>query len=399
MNSLVAKRLREQGIVDFLKNYHKPSLYKIKKSPQMYERFLQYDNKLKLNYKRLLKNIEDEKPDIILSDNRKGAEQINWRIGKHSPLWFCIIAFWETFSGDSYLSKIVMPANMIALLYLASLYIFLGLFFKQDEFRSKLLIIFTVLLLPAFLRQVPETTNDLILGTFVTWVLFFLLKNDNEKINNNDLLVGFFYSVAVLIKFTSLTLMLPITLYYLIEFKFKAIPKLFVAFLFFSVFPILLYTVFEYDMILNVITGSTEEYTLKAMKSGSIFNLGTFVWYILYDQYNFGIPFVILLITHISKVRQYLSCNEVLKSYMFISFFFMLCFFFWGSGVARHWIGFIPLTIPLLVYAYNNSEEKSKMLLSTSIFLLVNNLLILVHVGIIMASYYQSHFQVRYWSY
>ena len=76
----------------------------------------------------------------------------------------------------------------------------------------------------------------------------------------------------------------------------------------------------------------------------------------------------------------------------------MLSFVFWANGVARFWIGFLPLTIPLVVYIYQNCEEKRKMVFLTSIFLVINNLLILIHEGIIMADHYQSHFQVKYWS-
>ncbi len=395
-NILVGKRFRQQGIVSFLKNYHKPSLYKIKKSPQIYERFLQYNNQFRFNYKRLFNNIENEPPDVVLSDNTDESVRINYRIGKHSPLWFCVLGLWETFAGDSYFSQVIIPANLVTILYLSSLHVFLGLFFKREEYRNKLMIIVMVLLLPAFLQQVAQTNSDLILGTIVTWVIFFLLKSDNEKISSNDFLVGFCYSIAVLIKFTSLTLLLPIALFYLIRFKFKAIPKLLVFLLSFSLFPILLCTLFEYDMILNILTGKAEESVIQANIATSALHF--FAWFILYNQYHFGIPFVLLLITHIAKLNQYLTRKEFLISYMFIAFFFMLCFLLW-EDLPRLWLGFIPLTIPFLVNVYKKCEEKIKMFLLTGIFLLINNLLILIFMGIILAGYISSHDHMRYWRY
>jgi hypothetical protein len=394
---LVGQRLREQGISKFLRNYHKPALYKIKKSPQMYEKFLHYDNQFKLNYKKRFNNIENETPDIILSDNSDETRGINFRIGKHSPLWFYFYAMWNTFSGESYFSQIIIPANIISILYLVSLYVLLSLFFKRDEYRSKMSIILLILLLPAFLKQTSMTTNDFGLGIIVAWVTFFLLKNDNEKINCNDLMVGLFYSTAVLIKFTSLTLLLPITLFYLIKFKLNAIPKLLIIFLCFIVIPVLLYGIFGYDMILNILTGSAEEFTLRANVGGSLFQ--RIIWHIVYEQFNFGIPFVLIYFTHIFKIRNFVTRDEALTSYIFIVFFFLLIFLLMASGLSRHWLGFIPLTIPALVYIYKNCEEKNKMILLTSIFLIINNVQVLLHEGIIMSHHYQTYLGVKYWNY
>jgi hypothetical protein len=362
---MVGKRIREIGVVSFLQNYHKPTLYNIKQNTQAYEKFLQYENKLKLNYKKLFNNIEN-----------KPQNKIAVRISRHPPLWFCTIGLWQTFFGDSYFSHRILE-KLVAIFYLVSLYVFLGLFFKQEEYRSKLLILFIVLLVPTFLIQAIRPKTDLVLGAFVTWIMFFLLKNNKNNINHNDLFVGFFYSTAALFKLTSLTLLLPISLYYLISFKHKAIPKLFVVLLSFSVFPLLLYAIFEYDMILNILTGRVYHSIIIAKRSISATDY--IVRTLLYGQYYLGIPFVILLITHISKVRRYLARKEVLTSYLFIVFFYMLFFILWGANVPRHLAGYLPLTIPLLVHVYNNCYEKNKMLLSTIIFLLISNLLILIN--------------------
>lgn len=392
-NFLVGKRFREQGLASFLKNYHKPTLYKIKKTPQEYEKFLHYNNKLKLNYEELLDNIENEASDIILSDNTLTSRKINWRIGKHPPLSFIAFGFANIFSNDGYFSRVVVPSNLVAILYLISLYVFLGLFFKQEEYKSKLLILIIILFLPTFLQQSARNTNELILGVMVTWALFFLLRNTDNKINYNDLLLGFVYSVAVLIKLTSLTLLLPITLYYLIYFKYKSFPKLVIFITCFLALPLFLYVVFEYDMLLNLLTGIVDESVYKAGLNASI--ISNIAWYFFYDQYNLGIPFVLLLITHIFKIKQNSVGNDVLISYMLFASFFMLSFFLWHSGLSRHLSGFIPLTIPLLVYIFKNCEEKFKLVSLTVIFLFFNNVLILIHNGVIMADF----LGLRYWSY
>lgn len=357
----VGRNYREQGFVSFLNNYHKPTLHKIKKDPQQYEKFMQYDSKLKLNYKRRFDNVEISDTEMLP------------RINKHPPSWFCIIGLWQTYFGDSYLSHKIL-AKVVAILYLVSFYFFLGLFFKKEEYKSKLLILSIILLLPTFLEQAIPPKNDLILGVFVTWVMYFLLKNKKNNINYNDLLVGLFYSMAILFKFTSLSLSLPIFLYYIISFKYKAIPKLFIVLLSFSVFPLLLYTVFEYDMILNILTGRVEQ-GVRNLSEPIKYNIKA----ALLGQYLIGIPFVLLLIMHIIKIRKYLSLNETVISYLFFTSFYMMYLILYGSDLPRHLVGYLPLTIPLLVHIFKNCEERRKMLLSTSLFLIVNSLIIFIY--------------------
>jgi hypothetical protein len=271
-----------------------------------------------------------------------------------------------------------MFAKFVAALYLISLYFFLGVFLKREEYRIKLLILTLVLLLPTFLIQATRPKSDLILGAFVTLMLLFLLKNKRNNICQDDLLVGFYYSIAVLFKLTSLTLLLLIALYYFINFKHKAVPKLFVVLLCSSALPLLLYMVFGYDLILNIITGRVMQ-PVGTYASDVESVMDYIVRWILYGQYTFGIPMALLLITHMFKVRQYLARDEVLSSYLFITIFCMMYIFLWGSDMPRHLAGYLPLTIPLLFYIYDNCYEKNKMLLSVNIFLVVSNLLILMN--------------------
>ncbi len=397
MNILVGRRLKEQGLVSFLKNYHKPTLYKFKTTPELYQRLIEYDNKLNFGYKKQLDRIEEEPPDVTLSDNREGTEAINWRIGKHSPFWFGIIGLIDSIIGENYFFKVVLPANIIAILYLVSIYFFVGLFYRNDEYKTKLFIPLIFLLSPAFLTQATQTTNDLALGILVIWLFFLLLKNNEQKITYRDILSGFLYSIAVLCKFTSLILMPLIVLFYSIRFKTTGILKLLVFLLCFSILPLFLYITFNYDIILNILTGSIEEFTLKASRERTIIKI--LYWDIILELYNFGIPIILLLILHAFKIRKYIIPNEMLTSYLFIVWFFILPIFVWGGGVSRHWLGFTPLIIPLLVKIYGSYKEETRMLLSTSIFLVISNLLILIYEGIIMAGYYQKHLHVSYWSF
>ncbi|MEM3000926.1 MAG: glycosyltransferase family 39 protein [Candidatus Nitrosocaldus sp.] len=397
MNILVGRRLKEQGFVNFLKNYHKPTLYKFKKRPELYQKLINYDNKFHLGYKKRLDIIEKEPPDVTLSDNREGTEAINWRIGKHSPFWFGIIWFIDSITGENYFFKVVIPANIIAILYLVSVYRFVGLFYRDDEYKDKLFIPFIFLLSPAFLTQASQTTNDLALGILVIWLFLLLLKNNEHRITYKDLLSGFLYSIAVLCKFTSLALIPIIVLFYLIRFKRYGISKLLIFFLCFSILPLLLYITFNYDIILNILTGSIEEFTLKSrvIKGKSI--IETFLWYVFLEIYNFGIPIVLLLILHILRIRKYITQNEMLTTCLLAGYFLVLPYFFWGGGVSRHWLGFAPLIVSALTYIYKNSVVKNKVFLSTIILLLINNLLYLIHEGLIMAGYYQKHLKIMYW--
>lgn len=391
---LTGERVQEQGLVAFLKNYQKPVLYKIKTEPRLYEKFLDYNKKLGSIYKNTLDDIEGEHQDITLSDNRFGTKGITIATSNYSPLWYCLTGLWIVFAGESYYSQIILPSILFAFLFLISLYFLLGLFYGKDEYRNKLSILFIVLFMPVFLQQSVQNTSTMLLGTTVSWMFFFMLKSRETSTDLHHLSAGFLYSIAVLLKFTALTLMLPIGLFYLIRFKSKAISKLLVFSLSFTALPLLLYIMFDYDMVLNIITGSTMEFSILADKGLSA---QVIFWQVFYQMYLLGIPVLFLFGTHMIKVRKYLSQNERLTSYIFTAFFLMLFYILWRSGIARHWLGFLPLMVPLSVYVFENCKEKSKMILLTSVFLLANNLLLLIHDGIIMANYYHTHFQQRYW--
>ncbi len=396
-NILVMKRLQTQGVATFLKNYHKPNLYKIKTSPPLYDKFLDYDKKYGLNLKTYMTNIDSEPSNIILPDKSTESRSIKIMTGNYSPVWFLILSLSSFFPGDSYFSQVVLPANILALLFLVSLYFFLGLFYKKDEYRDRLSIIFIVLLLPIFSMQAIQITNVMFLGIVVQWVVYFLLKNTDYKSNYKDVLAGFFFSLAVLLKFTSLTLMLPITLFYLIRFKTGSLLKLPVFALCSVVLPALMYILFEYNMILNIIIGSTAEFTLVSNKF-STYNMNDILWIMLYQPYYFGIPFIILLTTHAHKIKHNLQLNDVLIFYMFGICFLLLFLLLWRSRISRHWFGFIAFTIPLLVYIYNYCDEKNKMLLTTSSFLIISNLLLLLFDGIIMVGRLHNKFNAEYWN-
>ena len=396
-NLLVAERLQEQGIVDFLKNYHKPNLYKIKKSPQLHDKFLKNTSKLPFNYNEYLTDIEKEPQNIILSDGSRDSKAIKIMTGNYSPLWFALVRLFEVFSGDSYFSNVIIPANITALFFLVSLYFFLGLFYKNDEHRNKLMILSIILFLPIFLIQAGQITNVMFLGIIVQWIIFFMLKNTDARINHKDLLTGFLYSIAVLTKFTSLTLLLPITLYYLIRFKTGAILKFTVFLISFSALPAFLYLTFNYDMILNILIGSTAEFAIAEKRISNAGIKGS-LWILFYQPFYFGLPFIFLLITHLNKIKKHLTRPDVLISYSFILYFVVLFFMLWRSWISRHWFGFIALAMPILFYIYNYCGQKKKLLLSTAIFLLVSNLLLLIHDGFILGNFLENSLNVAFWN-
>lgn len=376
-NIIVAERLRETGPANFFKNFHKPTLYTINNSPIKRARFLGYDNLLRLNYKEQLAGIEKESPDVTLS-NHKRLGVINFRISKHSPLWFCTIGLWQSFFGDSNFSH-VMLANLMTVMYLASLYVLLGIFLKEDEYREKLLILLLVMLLPIFLTISGLITNDMVVGIFVLWTIFFLMKEKNENISCNDFLAGVIYSLAVLFKFTMLPLFLAVILFYVINYKFNnALPKIIVFCISFTLFPLLLNVIFGYDMILNIITAATEEYVIIAARKRSVISK-IILWYGMHESYMFGVPLILLILTHMLKVRQYLARNEVLTSYVYIVFLIMIGVLFRYSYWSRILVGYLPLMVPLLVSIYNNCHEKKRMILTTCLFLSINNFLVLIN--------------------
>lgn len=390
---MVTERLRTMGSARFLEHYSKPTLYQIATSPERLERLSGYDKMLKLGYMDLLVDIENYPPDILLSEDTTESRLINYKISKHSPMFFYVIAVWQSLIGGGYFSYIVL-SNMIALLYLLSLYALLGLFFTKEEYRSKVLILFLVMLLPIFLELSGFLSNDLIIGIFISWMVFFLIKNNKENINRNDLLIGLLYSAAVLFKFTTLTLFLGIAIYYIVYVGlYKAVPKLIVVLLCAAVMPLLLYGVFGYDMLLNIITGTIETSLDFTAREGSI--LRKVLWYGVHEAYVFGIPFVILLFTHLLKVKRYITRNEVLISYLGIAFICLVALVLWHAYWGRLVVGFLPFMIPLFVHIYKNCAEQKKMILSTYVLLFVNSLLIIVN-NLIIVMIFNPYHAVNY---
>lgn len=375
-NIEVAKSIRNAGLASFLMHYHDLPLYVINNSPSKRERFVKYDIILKLNYKNYLLDIEKKPLDAIFSYDKKSTF-INHRISKHPPLWFCVIFLWQSLFSDSYYSHVVL-SNLIAVLYLASLYALLGVFLLEDEYRNKLKIVFLVLLLPIFLNISGYLTNDMVVGIFAIWLVFYVMTNNSENINKNDCLAGIIYSVSVLFKFTMLPLLTLIVIYYMVHFRFRnAVIKLITFVLCASILPLLSYVIFNYNMILNLMTTVTEESSVIAERKGTIINI--ILWYGFHEMYGFGMPLILLLATHFFKVREYLTGNEVVMSLVYIAFFLSAGILFRYSYWSRIFIGYLPFIIPLLTHVYHHCGEKKKLLLTTCIFLAVNNLLVIMH--------------------
>ncbi|MBI4843120.1 MAG: hypothetical protein HY809_02195 [Nitrospirae bacterium] len=359
---------RKTGMMNFIKDYNKPALYQIKHDSNRYRRFLKYDDLLKLHYKEDIDKIPDD-----ASGDERFSNMAVFRTSKHSPFWFCIIGFWQALFGEAYLSHVIL-GFLTAVLYLFSLYIFLGLFYGNDNFKDKLSIIFLYLLLPAFLIQATRPKNDLLVGIFITWTLYFLFKNKKEGINMYDITAGACLSFAVISKFTSLTIFLPVIMFYLMTFRYKAIPKLTVLLSTFLVIPLSLYYLFEYDMLLNIISGSVEQTIYNYQ---NVF-IEMFVRRFLFEQYYLGIPFLVLTFIFLIKYRTAFFHSEISIPYLFVSFFYGYFFILWGSEVARHLTGYLPLSVPMTAVIYNHCKEKEKLILTAGILLLINNYLILL---------------------
>lgn len=360
---------KDMGLIDFIKEYDSPMLYSIKKDSYKSQRLLKYDKLLGLNYKEKVDNFKNDVP----SDARYSVTAL-FRTTKHSPLLFCIIGAWQFFFGDEYSSHIML-AFTIAISYLFSMYILLGLFYNKDKFKDKLSVLFILILSPAFLIQATRPKNDLLVGIFVTWTLFFLLKNKHKTINIFDFITGLFLSISVLAKFSALALFLPITLYYLISFRFMAIPKLIILLACSLIIPLTLYTVFRYDMLLNIISGSLEQTIYNYQ---NVF-IEMFVRRFLFEQYILGIPLLVMLFVYMFQYKSFFFRRELLLAFTFTIFFFSFFITLWGSEVARHLTGYIPFIIPMVVIIYDSCSEKKKIILASGLLLLINNYLILIN--------------------
>lgn len=365
----VGKLSREMGLTNFIKDYNNPVLYSIKKDPYRYKRLLKYDSLLGLHYKEKVDNIKND-----TLNNGRYSDMVLFRTAQHSPFLYCIIGVWQSLFGGEYFSHVKLEF-IIAILYLCSMFIFLGLFYKKDEFKDKLSIMLILILTPAFLIQATRPKNDLLLGIFAIWTIFFLLKNKKEGINIFDIATGICLSFAVLSKFTSLTLFLPVILYYLISFKYRAISKFIVLLICFFILPLTLYAVFKYDMLLNIISGSIMQ-TMHNYQNDFIEML---LRRFFLEQYILGIPFIVLSFAYLLQFRRYLFNRDILIPYIFICFFFSYFFTLWGSEVARHLTGYLPLAIPMIVIIYKNCSEQKKLLFATAILLLMNNYLIFLN--------------------
>ena len=345
----VGRSARDQGCSDFLRDYHTQSLMRIKQDPLSRRMFMEYAGKLRLDYEPLLDDLEfDESEEIART-----------RAFLHPPLWFCVLGIWQTHFGDSHLSHRVLE-KIVAILYLLSLYVLLGVFLKGADLKKRLSLLFLFVLLPVFMNSAVSPKNDLILGIFVTWTLYFLFKNKSQSICIHDVMVGVAYSLAALSKLTSLTMIVPILIYYLVEFRHRSILKLIVMLLCFAALPLVLHMAYGYDMILNIITGRVSQVETKL---GITFaqNIGIIV---LYGQYSIGIPFVLLLLTHMGKVKSFLTRDAAVIAYSFLAFFYMYFVILYGSHVYKNLGAYLPLTVPILVHIYLNTDEKRKMTLS-----------------------------------
>jgi len=365
-NRRVAIAYNEIGVQKFVKNYHYLGISFLR-SDSTYNESL---NEFLENYSPLLPIKTPSTPtDLELESVRLS------RIAKHPPTWFIIMGSWQKiFGGSDFSFKLLI--KIITLLYYLSAFIVLKSLYEKANNKQILQILTVFAFLPTFLMQSLVPKTDILLGLISIWILYFLMKNRSSKININDLIVGLVFSAAILTKFTSIIIVIPIIVFYLIKYSYKSVPKLCVAGISTLIIPLILYLIFDYNVLLNILTGKAEQ-TIKVDERVPS-AIGYIIDIVLYGQFRVGIPYVILMLVFIFK-RQVISEKNYSIALMFLAFVFSVFFILWGSNIPRHIIGFIPFTLLLLVYIHRNFQDSRKLFLYTNILLLINIVLSIIN--------------------
>lgn len=369
-NIKAAETFNKIGGVNFLKNYHTFGFDYLKQNPAYINKFY-------------------ELADVTYPDFKSYAEQSSieefglvkpTRVAKHPPTWFCIMGVWQHFFGGSTLSFQFL-AIFITFLYIISVYHLTGLYFNKEMKIKRINITTVFVLLPAILVQSAVPKTDMMLGFVVVWLMYFLKKNNYLKISYYDIIVGIVLSIAILVKFTALILGLPVLIYYIVFYKKKFVVKLIVTGFSVIILPMILYWIFDYNILLNILMGKAEQDVKVLDRVSSVPQY--IIDMVIYGQFRIGIPFTMMIIYSFNKKIK-TNHQDYLVSVLFCVFIFALFFILWGSNIPRHIIGFLPLSIPLLIIIYKNMNRGKTLFFILEIMLIVNTILSIANQYIII---------------
>ncbi len=358
---ITSTKVTDYGIRTFMDEYHTQSLDTINKDSLKSNRYFSYSHSLPLFSSYYQRKLIENKGDFISIDYN--------RTEHHPPIWFIITGLWQKSVGSSLISlKILM--KIIALVYLLSLFVLLKSYNKDRGLIIS--IISLVAMTPMFLYSTEIPKNDLLLGIAITWLIYFLHRNTKNDRKIIDFLAGFTFSLVILSKFTGILLIIPIIAYYIMEFK----QHFFKKFLLFGIsgliLPLLLYWIYDYDILLNIITGRSHQ-DADVVKAW-----GSKIWYIkntlLYGLYKVGIPIVLLLLSGLFSSFNNLKIFSK-ESILFCGFYFMIFLLLWGSAVDRHQIGFVALYAPFLLLFVSNFKNKAFYVTSSLSLLFMYNII------------------------
>jgi len=369
-----AGKLSKYGSSIFLEEYHNQTLHELESVPYTKRKLQKYYSVIPFrDYKEISNSIL--------------AKQYHpWphnRTPHHPPLWFLVLGYWQNIFGDSDTSYKIL-IKIIVLIYFVSLFLLLRSL--SIDLKLALFALTVILLTPAILIASEFPKNDLLLGIGTNFLVLIIIKNQSEQINYWDMLTGLLLTLIICTKLTGLIIILPLVIYYLVKYKLGSSTKLLIV----ISIPVLLFTmvyiVYDYDVLLNIITGRAfqDSEIMKFYISNIIINR------ILYGQFRLGIPLIMLLLFALYYVlRSYFDGNKkVVGELIFIIFYFSIFFVLWGSAISRHQIGFVAFYIPALVYCINRDVIARRILLHSATFLVAYDIVLLVY------AYYKFNYRV-----
>jgi hypothetical protein len=370
---ITSEKVIKLGPTSFLKEYHIQSLQEISQNESTLNSFLKYNNYLPfVNYNKTLEK----------AVNQKCTEVDYNRTMHHPPSWFIVLGVWQNWFGKTVLSFKIL-SKIIAIIFIFLIYFFTTRYLKLDN-KIAILLAFFILLTPRFLIASETPKSDLFFGVFVILFMIQLYRLNKAastklRFTFQDINVGIFLAMAILVKFTGLLLLLPVIVTYLINYKYAGIGRLIVVLFGFLILPTFLYLAFDYDMLLNIITGRSKQDFYINNQALSLPLLSFFVNGILYGFYYVGIPIIVFVVVITSvNIKEFIKKSRI-NELVYLLFYFSIFFLLWRSQVSRHQISFIIFLIPLLATLMSQYKEWKNIINLSLLLLFTFDILFLIN--------------------
>ena len=370
---LTSEKVIKVGAPTYLREYHIQSLQEISNNENTLKSFHDYNKLIPfVNYDQILEKALNQECFKV---------EYN-RSMHHPPTWFIVLGYWQQWFGNSALSFKVL-SKLVALIFLLLIYFFVVRFLKLDR-NISLLLVTMISLTPRFLIECETPKSDLFFGVFVILLMIQLFRLNKTsktrlKFEFQDINIGIFLAMAILVKFTGLLLVLPVIAIYLINYKIAGILRLIVVFLGFLILPVLLYFIFDYDIILNIVTGRSKQDFYIYNQALNLPLFGFFVNGILYGFYYVGIPIIIFVALRTGiNIKEFIK-SERINEFVYLLFYFSIFFLLWRSQVSRHQISFFIFLVPIFATLLSDYKGWRRIINMMLIFLFAFDILFLIN--------------------